>query len=661
MEEMKVQSVSFRENETFLKSFSDGPRRDKGQLFLILDLPDNPGAEDALAEKIWRTLHDSFFNCESDDPYYCFEESLKGVNTVLDQENQKRQAGTIGRLYAIAGLLQDGTLHFAHAGHASVYLKRGDQFSRISEALDGEVESGFHSISSGALSLDDTIVFSSRHLPFDDLTLSEVFANQGAKLVNQLKLLSKQKELTGLVSSFVISEGVLSEETADAPEAEPLAAESIPEEGVPLTEMPPEKPTKRSNRMLDSLKKRIDGSKVDAAKKAARGVMAGVGSRFSKIIKKPERIKQVNRRYVLLGVIVLVVALGALLVFQSGYREKAAEAAKYEQLLYQVKTNIEVAENRFLIGEKTDANDFLNKAAVSLQEIEAAGYYQTDVEKMKKEISLYRDNFDAIVRVENPNVFIDLSDKGTVDALGMVHTQDQKNYVYEPRRLFESLLDKVQEGLTIDPEEIVLSGAELEDFNVLSFITQSGQIIEYSTRNGSFERAKTQDETWKKGVDIKTYNGEFIYLLDSSANTIWKYRRLRTGYSTASAYSSQGDLSNAVSLTIDGNIYVLLRDGTIVKYLKGAVEPFEIKDQPSVPLKNPSRIFTLPEANNLYVLDSANRRVVVYSKGSGGISRYQKQIVFDSLKPNEIRDFYVDKDEQKIVVLTANKAYIADL
>jgi hypothetical protein len=35
--------------------------------------------------------------------------------------------------------------------------------------------------------------------------------------------------------------------------------------------------------------------------------------------------------------------------------------------------------------------------------------------------------------------------------------------------------------------------------------------------------------------------------------------------------------------------------------------------------------------------------------------------VFEYLKPNEIRDFYIDKDEQKIVILTADKAYIADL
>src|SRR5690606_22221748 len=347
----------------------------------------------------------------------------------------------------------------------------------------------------------------------------------------------------------------------------------------------------------------------------------------------------------------LVVVLGGVLYYESKFRIQAEEDKKYEQLVYKVKTNIEVADNRLLIGEKTDATDFLNKAAAALQQVETAGYFQSEVKKLKEEISLYRDNFDAIIRVSNPTEFIDLSSKGTVDALGMINTEDQKTFIYEPRRLFESLLDKVQEGLTIDPEEIVLAGAELADFNVLSFVTQSGQVIEYSTRNGSFERSKTQDETWKKGVDIKSFNGEYAYILDPSAYTIWKSRRLRSGYSGASVYTSQGDLSNAVSLPIDGSIYVLLRDGTILQYLKGALVPMQVRNQPSVPLKNPTRIFTLPEANNLYVLDSSNRRVVVYSKGTGGISNYQKQIVFDTLKPDEIRDFYIDKDEQKIVVV----------
>src|SRR3990170_5304741 len=123
MELITVNNILFGENEAFLKRFTDGPKRGKGQLFLEIDLPDNPGAEDSIAEKIWRALHDSFFNCESDDQYYCFEEALKAANEVIDQESKKRESGTIGRVNAIASLLENNSLHFSHTGRAAVYLK----------------------------------------------------------------------------------------------------------------------------------------------------------------------------------------------------------------------------------------------------------------------------------------------------------------------------------------------------------------------------------------------------------------------------------------------------------------------------------------------------------------------------------------------------------
>jgi len=668
MQEIKLQSTNFRENETFLKSYSDGPKRDKGQLFLILDLPDNPGAEDSLAEKIWRSLHDSFFNCESDDPYFCFEEALKAVNTAIDQENLKRETGTIGRLHAIASLLQEGTLHFSHAGQAVLYLKRGDQFSRISEELGPDSESGFHSISSGALTGDDCVVFSTRHLPFDENTLLEVFTEKGLKLVNSIKGLAKLKELTGMISHLSIPGNTLEQESLEGPAVSEAAdaGEISPVEEEPALRTPETRSRKKAHRVLESIKTKLrTGQKINAAKKAAKEVISGVGSRFSKVLKKPERIKHVNRRYILLGVIALVVVLGALLVYQSGYREKQAEAAKYDQLLYQVKTNIEVAENRFLIGEKTDASDFLNKAAAALQQIETAGFYQSDVEKMKREIALYRDNFDAVMRAPNPNVLADLSTRGATRAVGMVRTEDLRNIIYESGRVFEVFLDSVYEPREIDvldPGDAVIAGWELLNFRSIAMITQNGRLIEYNMRNGTFEQMNTLDTTWNKGVDLRGYhNGESLYLLDVINSTIWRYPRLRTNYGQPVVWARDTKLSDAVGLAIDGDIYVLTKSGEILRFRRGQLSPFEIVDQPSVALKNPSRIITFQEALHLYVLDSANRRVVVYTKGQGNVGRYSKQILFENFQPNEILDIAVDKEEQKLTVLTRDKLYITDL
>ena len=655
MKALSVHHVSFREHETFLKHFSDGPKRDKGQLFLYLDLPDNPGAEDSLVEKLWRALHDHFFNCQSDDQFFCFEEALKKANEVLDQESKKRESGTIGRIHAIAALLQEDSLHFSRIGHAAVSLQRGD--SLVTDDSDTDSDEGFLSMSSVTLAAEDTVVFTTRSLPFDPETLLEVFTQKGAKASSQLKNLAKQKELTGLVSYWTFP-GVDAETPAEA------VAEEVPEE-TPTDDMPPEdapkKRGKRGKKALGALSQKVKGVKVDKAKETVKDVFSGVSSKLSGLVKKPDRIKQVNRRYIMLAVIGLIAIFAVGVTIQSNYREQAQQAQYYESLLSQVKMNITHAEQRFLVGEKQDATDFLNKAAAGLTEIDEAGFFQSDVAKLKNDMEVYRDSFDAIIRVKNPTVFADLTEKGTVDALGIINTEDQRNFVYEPRRLFETLLDKVQEPLQIDSEEIVIAGAELADFNLLSFITRSGQVIEYEVRNGLFAQATTQDDTWQKGVDVKTFNGEYIYILDPASNAIWKYRRLRSGYSTATTYNTEGDLSEAVSLAIDGDIYVLLRDGNILRFRRGALVPYDLRSQPSVPMENPSRLFTLPEANHLYVLDSDNSRVVIYSKDESGIGEYKNQVVFETLAPGEIRDFYIDKDEQKLTVLTADQVYITDI
>lgn len=660
MDLLAVTHLPFRENESFFKHFTDGPKRDKGQLFLQIDLADNPGAEDAISEKIWRALHDNFFNCESDDQYYCFEEALKAANEVLIQESKKRENGSIGKVHAIASLLDGNNLHFAQTGQASVFLKRGEYFSQISEDLDTEAEKSFASISSGDLAPGDGLIYTTRPLNLDDATLLEAFSVKDSKIPGQLKSLAKKKDYIGQITYYFLP----APDEAEAPAKEAKESGKTVEDK--MNEIEKELSAKDAKGRKKSHKKisaagLAAGEKVKKTKDALKGVFAGVGSRFFKIAKKPERLKKVNRRYVLLTVIAFIILLAILLTLQSGYRQQADQAQYYEDLLSQANNNIAIAENRFLIGEKTDATDFLNKAGNAVKEIEDAGFFQSEVSKLNEQILLFRDHFDRIARASDLNVFADLSEKGTVDALGIINTADQKNFIYEPRRLFETLLSKVQDPLTIDTEEIVLAGTELQDFNVLSFITQAGQVIEYETRNGRFELAKTLDDTWHKGVDVKSFNGDFMYILDPPSNTIWKYRRLRTAYGNATVYTSEGDLSNAVSIAIDGDIYALLRDGTILKYRKGGLLPLEIKEQPSIPLENPTRIFTLAEHNNIYVLDSKNKRIVVYSKGQNNISTYERQVLFDSLEANEIRDFVVDKDEQKILVLTADKVYIADL
>ncbi|MDP3975713.1 MAG: hypothetical protein Q8P95_02240, partial [bacterium] len=305
-----MNSVSFRESESFLKSFTDGPKRDKGQVFLLIDLPDNPGAEDSISEKIWRALRNSYFNCQADDSYFCFEEALKRANEVVEQEGKKRESGSIGRLHAVAALKDGRTLHFSQVGLGVLYLQRGKHFSQISEDAESEGDGSFSTISSGELADSDRVVMSTRPLSFETAELAEVFSQKGARLASQLKSLGKASDLTGIVSHFSISSVEESSEASEVFESEQEPDTSSESSQVSSEQRKPKMIRLADHKVMQALSKHFNKEKFEGISKIFGNVFSGLRSRLGKVMKKPELVKQVNRRYILVGVITLVVVFG---------------------------------------------------------------------------------------------------------------------------------------------------------------------------------------------------------------------------------------------------------------------------------------------------------------------------------------------------------------
>lgn len=151
--------------------------------------------------------------------------------------------------------------------------------------------------------------------------------------------------------------------------------------------------------------------------------------------------------------------------------------------------------------------------------------------------------------------------------------------------------------------------------------------------------------------------GSNLYLLDSAVGSqIWKYLGLDDGLSSKKSYLSgeSFDLSEAVDMAIDGSVWVLFSDGTIVKYTQGKKDAFQVigLDQP---FGEPVKIFTSPEAERLYVLDRANTRVVVVEKSGEYAAQYQWPGIAG------VKSLVVSEDLGKIFFLTGEKIFTVDL
>ncbi len=167
---------------------------------------------------------------------------------------------------------------------------------------------------------------------------------------------------------------------------------------------------------------------------------------------------------------------------------------------------------------------------------------------------------------------------------------------------------------------------------------------------------ETKADDWGEIGDIKGFSGN-VYLLDKNKGQVWKYSASSNGLSSKTSYlKGKGtDLSSAVSLAIDGSVWVIFNDGTIKKFTRGESDNFVISGLDK-PVDAEAKLFTNENLNNLYILDKKNLRIVVIAKDTG---EYQAQYSWPGVAG--VFDLAAFEDKNKILLLTGERIYQIDL
>lgn len=209
--------------------------------------------------------------------------------------------------------------------------------------------------------------------------------------------------------------------------------------------------------------------------------------------------------------------------------------------------------------------------------------------------------------------------------------------------------------------QIIVSGESLGQAKAIGltegrgFVVASDKITVVDTAKQE-QVAQVDADGWKN-IKVARGFGSNLYLLDSATDSqIWKYLGLDDGLSGKRSYlvGETFDLSEAVDMVIDGSVWVLFSDGSIVKYTQGKKDAFQVigLDQP---FGEAVKIFTSPEVEHLYVVDRANTRVVVLDKSGEYVAQYQWSGIAGS------KDFVVSETLGKIFFLTGEKVFTIDL
>ena len=135
-------------------------------------------------------------------------------------------------------------------------------------------------------------------------------------------------------------------------------------------------------------------------------------------------------------------------------------------------------------------------------------------------------------------------------------------------------------------------------------------------------------------------------------------------WSSAVTYFAPGvtppDLSMAVDLAIDGDVWIIRNDGSASRYNQGRPSDISLAGL-DTPIAKPSAIFTSEKVSNLYIADAGNQRIVQFDKGTGRFTRQFKPRGQDRDAFKALQVLAVDEANRRFFFVSEGKAYIATI
>lgn len=635
---LSTDSQTLTRTFSFVREGSDTVPRE--EVFAIINLTDRPSGGEDLIRTVFQTLKEICFIDQKQDPYERFETALKEVNAVIAEARESLPNKNLGPINAVIGLLSDKEMHLTQSGEAEAYLVRKGALTTITEGLAGEETAvdTFINIASGKVESRDKLILSNERL------LRYVTKNELTKIFSAHKEIGQALEeldeiivLEGAQTTGVLAVDFVTEAIATRARAE---------------ETPGSKGTVALNK----------------ARKTVTGALSWMRDRIPEGVSMPGNKKlKLDRNYIILGFLLIVILILLSVSWSIGGKRNSVKIEEVRTALESVQTNIDLAKVRQAV-DKIGAKQLLTEAEQTAKDLVQSGLALEEANNKIAEIKQLQDEIDDIRRFSDLKPLVDISrSKSDVSLLGVADVRGSK-IAYDAHSAYVTLLDSVNETSTIDATSTIRVGEYFVDRDAIIFTTVDGKIIEW--RDGTATSMDTKDDTWKSSVELGTYSS-FLYLLDPTNNQIWKYQRQGAGYSTATAYNQNADLTKAVSLAVDGDLWVLNNDSDgdmsndITRLRKGEKKNLTIRDLPTDVWQNPKKIYTTENLKNLYVLDQNAKRVLRFYKNpaeAGTESRdlqYDTQYLFEGIK--EIRDFWIDDAEQKIYLIDGQKIYEATI
>ncbi len=355
------------------------------------------------------------------------------------------------------------------------------------------------------------------------------------------------------------------------------------------------------------------------------------------------------------------------LVVSIGYLQFSGEAAR-QSLINAALVQVQQA-------KASNSADSWNKAVTMINDYEA--HYPSDTSTFADAKRLAQTQLDKVGKITRvvATPIIDLNPPGVTRRIAAspmgifildVTDHDAQYDVLSPQR----------NGISGKPislaasKGVTLSGALLTDVSWAStngsrwrvegaVLFTKNALYEYNSTNAqmtmlSLPASLTGGPSQVAAGDL--YNNT-AYLLDPGMGQIWRYNMEGDKLTKMDPYFRIGatPLHDSIDMTIDGAIYTLQKNGTVLKYLRGLAQPFNMSNLP----QRMGKVVAIaasgndPSSGYIYVADSENGAIWVFTKTGD----FVKQLRGTNDEFVGMQDMSLDAAGNTIYVNTPGKLY----
>ncbi len=365
--------------------------------------------------------------------------------------------------------------------------------------------------------------------------------------------------------------------------------------------------------------------------------------------------KKENRRYLYILIAAILIIAGYFKVrANNANRDQLSSQHQLEDSLNQASDLFNQAKEDIALGREDGQDKLLSALSTTEEALENAGTYDRAYE-LRKRILKEIDELNQTIRTWTIDPIFEI--KGDVIKSILVgetiYSATDKGRIYstDTHNNNPSLIASVDtdSGKVIDM-------AFSDSLDKIYIYKGNKKTFALDTTDETIEEVAldSSEFTWEQSVALSAYVTN-LYLLDSEAGEVWKHTSSENIFSKGNAYlnTTSTSIKGAVDLAIDGNIFILMNDGSVKRFVRGSFDQdFNLGAIPAPyeKVESPKQIFSDADTNYIYILDSSRNRIVKFEKNG----TYANQYAFESIDINEI---LINPRVQKLWVESDNKYY----